>query len=266
MFLHFRPLAIIFLILIIGCASAPKETVELAEIVDQQIAQMQVSHEKFVSLYYAKLRDDINNFMEQKWIPLFLSNVVEGKGEEGKKFRDDLDVAYKLSTLDWESAVKINNIHDEDVKSALRDAIQKMSTSNNATLGMVLLDFSVAVQEQINKRRKTLIKPINEQEAYVLARLRQGYADLLRGSTAIKGYLASTVKLVEQRDAVLEKLGVLKTQRKIVNLAVKLNDGAVMALENAGKVEEGIDNFVEKMEKVKKKLKKIEEGEITNGI
>jgi ribosome-associated translation inhibitor RaiA len=96
--------------------------------------------------------------------------------------------------------------------------------------------------------------------------LRQGYADLLRGSTAIKGYLASTVKLVEQRDAVLEKLGVLKTQRKIVNLAVKLNDGAVMALENAGKVEEGIDNFVEKMEKVKKKLKKIEEGEITNGI
>jgi hypothetical protein len=57
--------------------------------------------EKFVSLYYDKLRDDVDTFMEQKWIPQFLSNVVLGKGEGGGKFRADLDNAYEFSTLDW---------------------------------------------------------------------------------------------------------------------------------------------------------------------
>ena len=72
------------LFLALGCVSAPRATVELAEITDQQIAEMQASHEKFVRLYYDKLRDDVDHFMEQRWIPQFLSNVVEGRGEGGK--------------------------------------------------------------------------------------------------------------------------------------------------------------------------------------
>ena len=65
------------LLLTLGCVSAPRATVELAEIADQQIAEMHASHEKFVRLYYDKLRDDVDRFMEQRWVPQFLSNVVE---------------------------------------------------------------------------------------------------------------------------------------------------------------------------------------------
>jgi len=89
---------------------------------------------------------------------------------------------------------------------------------------MVLLDFSVGVQTQISERRRSLIQPIDEQEAYVLDQLRTTYADLQRGAAAIKAHLASVAKLVEQRDTVLEKLGVLEKQKQIVTAAITLNE------------------------------------------
>ncbi|MCF6291148.1 MAG: hypothetical protein L3J03_09185 [Desulfobacterales bacterium] len=252
-----RFLAIGLVLTLSGCVTAPKQTVELADIVGQQISEMQASHEQFVSLYYAKLRDEAEHFMEQKWTPQFLANVISGTGEESRKFRADLDKAYKLAALDWENTVKIDNVADAEVREAIREAIRKLSTEKDASLGMVLLDFSTAVQEQINGQRRKLLQPIDEQEAFVLDQLRQGYADLLQGNAAIKGYLASTVKLVEQRDAVLEKMGVLETQRRVINTAVTLSDGAATALNTAENADQAAASFLEKMNQAKEKLEYI---------
>jgi len=242
---------------LIGCVSAPKETVELSEIVGKQISEMQASHEKFVHLYYDKLRDEIESFMTQVWIPRFLSNIIEGEDEVSQQFRQDLDTAYKLSSLDWEEVVQIQKIEDEDIKKAIEDTLKRLIEKQNSNLGMVLIDFAEGVQTEINKRRRSLIKPINDQEAYVLEQLRDGYADLLRGSAAIKGYLASTVKLVEQRDAVLDQLGVLETQKNIIKTATKLSDDAVSALDQVENMEEGIDNILNTMEKIQGTIEKI---------
>jgi len=231
--------------------------VELAEITDQQIAEMQASHEKFVRLYYDKLRDDVDQFIEQKWIPQFLSNVVEGRGEGGKKFRADLDKAYKLVALDWENVIQIKEVKDEDIKETIRDAIKKLTTQENAVLGMVLLDFSKAAQKEINTQRKLLMRPIDQQEAYVLDQLRAGYADLLRSSTAIKGYLASAVELVEQREVILQKLGVLETQGKIVDIATRLSDDAVMTLNATKEADKGVTEYLANMKKTMDEIKKI---------
>ena len=61
------------LLTLAGCASAPKATVELAEITDQQVIELQKSHTKFVKLYYGKLRDDVNRFVDEKWTPAFFN-------------------------------------------------------------------------------------------------------------------------------------------------------------------------------------------------
>ncbi|MEW6600709.1 MAG: hypothetical protein AB1499_07040 [Nitrospirota bacterium] len=255
--LALRVVLIGLLIVTIGCASAPRQTVELTEIVDSQIAEMQVSHEKFVHLYYDKMRSDVEIFMEERWIPQFLANVVEGTGPSSKQFREDLDVAYKLASRDWAKEVKISGITDEDVKKAVNEAIEKLASSEKAKLGMVLLDFSQAAQRQINKQRKSLIDPLNEQEAYVLDQLRESYADLQRSTMAIKGYLSSVVNLVEQRDEVLQKVGALETQKKIIDTAVKLSDDAAVALKSAEKTDVGISQFLEKIEKAKEEFAKI---------
>src|SRR4030043_108201 len=218
------------LLLALGCVSAPKATVELAEITDQQIAEMHASHEKFVRLYYDKLRDDVDRFMEPKGNPQFLFNVGEGRGEQGKKFRADLDKAYKLVTLDWETVIQTKGIKDEDVRETVRGAIKKLTTQENAVLGMVLLDFFKAAQKEINKQRKSLMRPIEQQEANVRDQRRMGYAALLRGRAAIKGFLASVVTLLEQREAIYQKLGVLEAQGKVVDTATRLSDVAAMTL------------------------------------
>lgn len=247
----------ILVLFLISCVSAPKETVELSEIIGKQIKEMQVSHEKFVHLYYDKLRDDIDNFMAQTWIPDFLSKVVDGKGKAGQQFRHDLDTAYKLSSLDWSGVVQLKNIEDEDIKRAIEDTLKRLTEKHNSSLGLVLIDFAAGVQTQINKQRHSMINPVNEQEAYVLEQLRDGYADLQRGSAAIKGYLAATVKLTEERDAVLDQLGVLETQQNIINTATKLSDDAVAALDKVEDIDEGIEKFLNTMEKIQDKIEKL---------
>lgn len=250
--------SIIFLML--GCATVPKETVELSEIVDQQIMEMQRSHEEFVGLYYDQLRKEVDNFMEQKWIPFFLSNVVNGSGESSKQFRKDLDKAYKLSNIDWENIIEVKGIKDDDVKKAILEAIKDLTLRENAQLGVVLLDFSKAAQEQINKQRKSLIQPIDDQERYVLDKLRSGYSDLLRSSAAIKGYLAATVKLTSERDLILEKIGAIESERKIVSTAVEYNDKALIALDKSKDLEKNIDDFLKKIQAANEKIKDIKEG------
>ena len=218
---------------------------------------MQASHEKFVRLYYNKLRDEVDHFLETRWVPQFLANIVEGREESGKRFRADLDNAYRLAAVDWEAVLRIDGIEDGDVKTAIRGAVEQLTTRENATLGMVLLDFSTAVQEQVSKQRESLIKPIDQQEAYVLDQLRAVYTDLLRGTFAIKAHLASVAQLVEQRDAMLEKAGVLEAQQKTLRAAVALNDGAINALTSSRQAEEGITTFLENMDKTLKELKTI---------
>jgi hypothetical protein len=237
--------------------TAPKETVQLTEIVDRQIVEVQASHEKFVYLYYDKLRGEVDRFLEDKWIPQFLANVVEGSGESSVKFRADLANAYRLSAVNWEEDLGIDNIKDVAVRQAVQDALRQLTTREKTTLGMVLLDFSMEVQEQITERRRSLIQPIDEQEAYVLGQLRTTYADLQRGTAAIKAYLASVVKLVEQRDTVLDKVGVLEKQKQIVAAAIRLNEGAVGALNGAKQTQEGIAAFVESMNKTLKELESL---------
>jgi hypothetical protein len=251
------PPVIAVLLIVSGCVSTPRETVELSEVVDRQIAAMQVSHEKFVRLYYDKLRDEVDSFLEQKWVPTFLVNVIQGTGESSKQFRADLDRAYRLAAVDWDKGIGIEGIQDNEVKQAVREALKQLTTQEKATLGMVLLDFSTGVQTQINERRRSLIKPIDQQEAYVLDQLRAAYVDLQRGTSALKAHLASVAKLVEERDTVLQKLGVLEKQKKIVTAAVKLNEGAVDALKGAKQAQEGMSVFVASMDRTLKELESL---------
>ena len=249
-----------------SCVSAPRQTVELSEIVDKQIAEMQLSHEKFVRLYYQKCRDEIDVFMVEKWIPEFLSTVVSGESDAGAKFRKDLTVAYSLSDFDWKSAVNVNNISNQDLKNAIINTFDDLARKNNASLGKVLIEFSEAAQEQINKRRDSLIKPIDEQEGFVLNELRDSYSDLLRSSASIKGYLSSAVDVVEQQDQILEKIGVLDEKKKIVDKALELNDKAIELLKRLMMLRRESTNFFLISIKSKKKLKNLRIKEISNAI
>jgi hypothetical protein len=230
-----------------ACATAPRQTVELSEIVDQQIAQMQASHEKFVRLYYDGLRHDVDEFMTQRWTPQFLSNVIEAKGKGGKEFRAALDRGYALANVDWSKAVRIEGIDDPKTREAIQQAIDAVAVRERGELGQVLIDFSNEAQKQIGIQRRKLLDPIDAQEAFVLDELRQGYAQLLAGSASIKAYLASVVSVKESSDAVLKQVGLLDEQRRLIDTAIQVNEGAMTALAEAKGAQEGIEAAVERL-------------------
>jgi hypothetical protein len=242
-------------LLFLGCATAPKQTIELADVVSQQIAQMQVSHEKFVHLYYEGLRRDVDRFMEEKWTVQFLSNVIGGAGPGGKQFRADLDRAYKIANLDWKNVVKIQGVDDAELLKAAQASIDQLATQEKGRLGQILIDFSAAAQEQIDKKRKALLQPIDEQEAFVVDRLREGYAQLQASSASIKAYLASVATISEKRDEVLQQLGVLDAQKKMLATAEEINGQAFSALISSATADGGVGEFLAKLKSLQDTLK-----------
>jgi len=87
------------------------------------------------------------------------------------------------------------------------------------------------------------------------------YTDLRQGTAALKAYLAATAVLVADRDAVLDQLGVLDDQQKMIKTATKLSDDAVDALDTVEDVDKGIEDFLETMEEIKKVINKLKNEE-----
>ena len=233
------------LLTLAGCASAPKATVELAEITDQQVIELQKSHTKFVKLYYGKLRDDVNRFIDEKWTPAFLTRAVNNP-----EFRADLDAAYVTSTISpndlnvlWRGKALA-----EPQKTALLRGVKQAVDAETSKLGLILLDWSQAAQLQINKKRQEMLMPIDAQERFILSEIDSAYADLQRSQATIKAYLASVVELKSQQDQATAKIVALEkveaTMAKLIETNEKLSK--VLASEQADKA---ATQFLELMEK-----------------
>lgn len=236
----------------IGCATVPKETIELSEITEEQVAELQKSHIRFIQLYYVKLRNDVNEFIDKKWMPLFLSKVVQNK-----EFRKDLDESYvtiNIKPSDVQVIWKGQPLQ-EPQKSAVLSGIKKAVSDEKSRFAKVLLDFSEEAQRQINKKRQELLKSINEQEHMIINEINAAYADLYSAQAAIKALLASAVEVKQKQDLILKKLGVLEKSQKIVNTVLDANETLSEILKKKGDAEEAVRTFLEEMKEAKNRIK-----------
>lgn len=236
-----------------GCASTPKETVELSEVTGQQITELHKSHIRFVELYYGKLRDDVNNFIDTKWTPLFLSKAVDNKA-----FRTDLDTSYITSNINendisvtWKGAAL-----KEPQKIVVLQGVKQAVTDEKGKLGQILLEWSEEAQSQINKKRKELLKPIHEQERLVINEINGAFLDLQRSQATIKGYLASAVDLQEQNEQVLNKLGALEKVNNIMNAVTDADEAFNTIFQAEGGSNEALKNLIKQIEESRNSIKK----------
>jgi hypothetical protein len=251
-------IAILFCVIMASCISAPKQTVELAEVTDQQIAELQKSHIRFVQTYYDKLREEANNFIERRWTPLFLSKAVQNK-----KFRKDLDGAYLISNMDVSQiSVKWKGQPIPDAQEeAILSGVNKAITDYRGELGAVLLRFSKGAQKQINAMRKKLIAPINSQERMVINEINSAYADLQRSQAAIKGYLSSAVEVKAQQELVAKKLGALTKSKEVMDISLKASDVLAEILRGTKKADDTVDEFLKEMKNTQDNIDNIISGE-----
>ena len=207
-----------------GCQSVPKQTVELAEVSDYQITELQKSHIKFIKLYYEQRRIEVNNFLQQKWIPKFL-----GKAVRNDKFLKSLRTSYRVSDISVDD-LKVNikaadgsNLNDDQLK-IIETGIQDSVEAQRAKLGQTLIYFAEATQAQIDRQRDKLLEPLNAQEQLVVEQVNAAFADLLRSNASLRGYLASAVNLKQKQDEALEKLGLLEKTNKALNTVYSANE------------------------------------------
>ena len=241
----FRLFPVATSLLAVACIRAPVQTVQLSEVMGEQITDLQQSHIQFVQLYYGQLRQEVETFLQERWIPTFLAKAVANQ-----RYRDDLDVAYSLSRLPPD-AVQVTVAGDARLQAAVREkvsqAVNEALARNPAALAQVQLNFAEAALTQIQRQRATMIGPINEQEQLVIAELNASYTDLQRAQTTIQAYLASAVHVQAEQDVVLQKLGVLETQQAVLSLAARTSDGAATALATAQDAQGGIDAFLARL-------------------
>lgn len=238
------------LLVLSGCVSAPKETVELAEITDYQVAELQKSHVKFAQLYYGKLRDDVNRFIDEKWTPTFLSKAVNNRA-----FRSDLDDAYLTSSIsvDDVSVQWRGRELQEPQKRIVLEGVKQAVAAETSKLGQILIEWSQEAQSQISKKRKSLLDPLNEQERFVLAQINSAFADLQRSQATIKAYLSSAVELKEKQDQVMSKLVALEKVEKVMTKVTDANDKLSDTL-NSEDTDKAIEKFLELIESAKSRL------------
>lgn len=72
-----RFLVIIMIIGYLGCASVPREVVKLSDTVGKDLNAVYVSYKDLAETYFDSLRKQVNDFVDNKWVPVYLKNFIQ---------------------------------------------------------------------------------------------------------------------------------------------------------------------------------------------
>lgn len=237
-----------------GCVTPTKATITLSDITEKQISSIHDSHIHFVNLYYDKLAEDVNLFIDEKWAPLFISKTVQNEA-----FLEDLEHAYNARDIsaddfkiEWVGKKQISPEQIENLNFEMKESISK-----NMELIEVLSDWSDEVQYQILKQRNELLQPINDQRNLVITEINKAYDELERSNLTIKSYLKSTANINEEKEKNDEKTLVMDKINSILNIAIS-NDEDLSVLLNTDEIGDNtITDYLKIFSKTKNKIDEI---------
>jgi hypothetical protein len=211
-----------------GCARVPPQAVILSRTVGERLPDIQASHEAFVSAYFEVSRQRVQDFLDERWIPIFLGNFVADsqlmeKLESVKHFTDQENARLQTKL----QGAGISGDEQAKVIKAVNDAL------GDPDRGKLVLLFSDSALKQIELKRKALLDPIDAQERATLNELRQNYAQIEQAQSTVTAHLSSIQKVTNEQDQVMARLGLLKTRDEIIDKALASNQ-EIMSILNGG--------------------------------
>ena len=75
---------ILFSVLMVSCASIPKETVTLSKTIGSDLQILRDSHRNMVQLYYSGVKANINAFIDEIYAPFIIHHVLESELDKYK--------------------------------------------------------------------------------------------------------------------------------------------------------------------------------------
>jgi hypothetical protein len=213
-----------------GCVTVPKATVEASHLVGERLSDLQMSHEATLRVYFDLTRERVEDFLVNRWIPVFLS-----------EFMNEAVMAPVLNTqvLSEEEVTRLGAALDEVFADtgAVPD-VDKIVLSLNKSLGAqdrgeAFQLIITAANTTIAEKRQELLAPIDVLEREALGELRAAYVDVFALQSSLTSYLQSLSDVTLTRDEILNELGLLQQRDKVLTDILNLND-ELEAIINAG--------------------------------
>lgn len=182
--------------LLYGCASIPKEVVELSYSIGEDLNSIHLSYRMLVQEHFENLRSQRMDFLENRLTPVFLEKFIE-KGELVETARGSDPVEVLEGVQDWvEVAI-------ETIEEKKRELIDPIDESEKELLEMVDEEFSriiranATITAHLNSIRKVERVQDEALEALKLKELRDTINDELIAASIKADEVLERVKKAE---------------------------------------------------------------------
>ena len=209
-----RALILAALAATLGCASTPKQAVELSATVGRDVASVHKSHRQLVQLLFARMRRDVNRFVDDIYTPYQMKAVMDRQQE--------------LTTSERPEDRKIS------LPRALEVAFGPSGTPDMRSAAMtgmrLLLD---GLRRDIEAMRRELLEPLARQETQVLTAVDTSYQQIHYANAIVTGHLASIMPVQDAQDVLLKQRDLQDT------LGQQIGGTLATSAEAIGRVVEG---------------------------
>lgn len=223
--------------LVASCAQVPKESVELSTTVGRDVAVAHESHRKLAQTLFARIKRDVNRFVDNVYAPFQIQFVLEQQKRRKAEGNP-------------------NNLF-----SGLEAAAQRPNDPKAQTTALGMMQYIVEdVRADVEQYRSIRLAPVLKQEEEVVAAIDRVYEQIKRGNATITAHLASVVKVHEAQDELLRKANLDGLRQKV---GVSLSNASERVAEFVGKakkVEGSVDKASAQVEKLTADLDELLKG------
>ena len=197
----------------------------------QNLAAVHESDRELIKQHFANIRQQRLDWLDDEWIPKFLGKfLVKGRL---------VDVATGKTVFDRDAAKFVDPTPGRE-KAQLLDSVQA---------------WTEEAMIQIDKKRKEIVEPVDNDEKELLASVDEAFARLFRGNAAITAHLNSLRKVQGAQDDILKALDLKDLRQQINEQLAKASDKAKLTSGEVDRLQKELDGkVVPAIGKVKDKL------------
>lgn len=217
---------------LVSCVSIPRESIELSKVLGNDLIALHTSHRQLTSMYFRKIKEDINVFVDEVYSPFVIHYVLNVELERHKE-------GGSLLFNSVENAARFEGIAESE--EALK----------------TILEFHQAANVQIQSMRTELIEPVIKQEMQVIDALNNSYEQAIHANLTITGYLESVRKVRDSQQEVFAMVGLQGTDSLITSNLLRISELVNAAVKKGKEIDVKSEDALFKMEEISSQIKNL---------
>jgi hypothetical protein len=203
-----RSSAVLCLLLVVGvicgCATVPKEAVELSYRIGADLKVLHHSYDSMIAQRFDEFRAARKAYLENEWIPIFLNDFID-RG-------------------------RLIDIAKGEVVRVDRQWVAPTPGQEEAQLLASVRGWSDAAVKRIDKKRAELLEPLDADEKAIRDDLRETFDRLGLANAHITAQMNSIRKVHEVQAQALDELGLKEVVARLDAAVIKISDKAEAGL------------------------------------